>query len=73
MIKFLLIVFFFVLGIYYVLILPFKPRTNLNRNKSSRKRAPDSNLDIDYVPDDKKTGNKKGFSDGDYIDYEEVK
>ena len=73
MIKFLAIVFFFFLGIYYILILPFKSKSNLNQNKSSKKRAPDSNVDIDYVPDDNKTGSRKGFNDGDYIDYEEVK
>lgn len=73
MIKFLLIVFFFFLGIYYVLILPFKSKRNLNQNKTSRKRAPNSNVDIEYDPADKKTGSKKGFNDGDYIDYEEVK
>jgi hypothetical protein len=73
MFKFLVIVFLFFAVIYYVLILPFRPRQPINDERTNRKRARGSNVNIDYVPDDnKKTGSKKE-NGGDYIDYEEVK
>lgn len=72
MLKFLFIIFLFFLAIYYVFILPFRPRTNIEDKRTSRKRAPDSNVNIDYVPDDKKKEGKSKFKGGDYIDYEEV-
>ena len=62
------------MAIYYVLILPFRPRTNLNDQREQKKRAPNSNVDIDYVPEDEKRSGKKGHDiGGDYVDYEEVK
>jgi hypothetical protein len=61
------------LDIYYVLILPFTPRNDIEDKRSQRKRAKNSNLDIDYVPEDKKQNKSGNFKGGDYIDYEEVK
>jgi hypothetical protein len=72
MLKFLFIVFLFFLAIYYVLILPFKPRNDIENKKPNRKRAKDSNVDIDYMPEDKKHNRNEKFKGGDYIDYEEV-
>lgn len=63
----------FILAIYYVLILPFKPRNNIQDKKNQRKRAKNSNLDIDYVPKDNKQNKTDNFKGGEYIDYEEVK
>jgi len=73
MLKFLFIIFLFVLAIYYVFILPFKPRNDIEDKRNQRKRAKDSNLDIDYIPKDKKQNKTDNFKGGDYIDYEEVK
>ena len=74
MLKVLIIVGLFFMAIYYVLVLPFRPRTNLNNQQSQKKRAPNSNVDIDYVPEDEKHMKKKGHDiGGDYVDYEEVK
>jgi hypothetical protein len=61
------------LAIYYVFILPFKPKNDIEDKRSQRKRAKNSNLDIDYIPEDKKQNNSGNFKGGDYIDYEEVK
>ena len=72
MLKFLLIIFLFVLGIYYIFILPFKPRNDIEDKRSQKKRAKGSNVDIDYVPEDKKQTRTDKFKGGDYIDYEEV-
>jgi hypothetical protein len=60
------------LAIYYVLILPFKPRNAIEDKRSQRKRAKNSNLDIDYVPEDKKQNKSGNIKGGEYIDYEEV-
>ena len=72
MLKFLLIIFLFVLTIYYIFILPFRPKSNIEDKRTNRKRAKDSNLDIDYVPQDKDQKQKGKFKGGEYIDYEEV-
>ncbi len=72
MLKFLFIIFMIFLAIYYVLILPFKPRNDIEDKRSQRKRAKNSNLDIDYVPEDKKHNRSGNIKGGDYIDYEEV-
>ncbi len=37
-----------------------------------KKKAPGSNLNIEHVPQDKKSPDKS-FNDGEYVDYEEVK
>ena len=73
MLKFLFIIFMFVLVIYYVFILPFRPRNDIEDKRSQRKRARNSNVDIDYVPEDKKQNKTDNFKGGEYIDYEEVK
>jgi len=73
MLKFLFIIFLFVMAIYYVFILPFKPRNDIEDKRSQRKRARNSNVDIDYVPEDKKQNKTDNFEGGEYIDYEEVK
>ena len=73
MLKFLFIIFLFVMAIYYVFILPFKPRNDIEDKSSQRKRARNSNVDIDYVPEDKKQNKTDNFEGGEYIDYEEVK
>jgi hypothetical protein len=39
-------------------------------NGSYKRPAPDSNVNIDYIPEDK---SKSEFKGGDYVDYEEVK
>ena len=39
------------------------------RGKS--KKSKDGNVNIDYVPKDKK-GDNKGYKGGDYVDYEEL-
>jgi hypothetical protein len=56
-----------------VFILPFKSRNDIEDKRTQRKRAKDSNLDIDYIPKDKKQNKTDNFKGGDYIDYEEVK
>jgi hypothetical protein len=43
---------------------------NQNSKKQSRKSA-DGNVNIDYVPNDKKDGD--GYKGGEYVDYEDVK
>lgn len=63
----------FIMAIYYVFILPFRPRNDIEDKRSQRKRARNSNVDIDYVPDDKKQSQTDKFKGGEYIDYEEVK
>ena len=72
MLKFLFIVFLFFMAIYYIFILPFKPKSNIEDRKTQRKRAGNSNVNIDYVPEDKKQGMTDKFKGGDYVDYEEV-
>ena len=42
-----------------------------NVRHKSRKNA-DGNLNIDYVPQDKKKG-KQDFKGGEYVDYEDIK
>jgi len=43
---------------------------NSQRKQTQKRKAPDSNLDIEHIPEkNKKDPNLK---DGDYIDYEEV-
>jgi hypothetical protein len=73
MLKFLFIIFLFLLGIYYIFILPFKPRQDIEDKRPNRKKAKGSNLDIDYIPEDKNQSKSEKFKGGDYIDYEEVK
>ena len=39
----------------------------------ARKKAPNSNLNIDYSPKDGNDPKAKDYKGGDYVDYEEVK
>jgi hypothetical protein len=45
---------------------------NYTQQTKQRRRAPNSDLNIDYVPEEEKK-RKKGYKGGDYVDYEEVK
>lgn len=45
-------------------------QTRAHQQKKSRK-VPDSDLNIDYVPNQKKS--KKTFEGGEYVDYEDIK
>ena len=60
------------MAIYYIFILPFRPKNDLEDKRPNRKRARDSNVDIDYIPEDKKQGKSDKFKGGEYIDYEEI-
>ncbi|BDD06161.1 DUF4834 family protein [Aureibacter tunicatorum] len=45
-----------------------------NHSQSQRKSARNSNVHIDYVPEQKKNRHEPGhFTGGDYVDFEEVK
>lgn len=41
--------------------------------EASNMRPPNSNVDIHYVPKDKKEKKEKVFKGGEYVDYEDVK
>ena len=64
MLKFLFIVFLFFFAIYYIFILPFRPKHDIEDKRSNRKRAKNSNVDIDYIPEDKKQGKTDKFKGG---------
>ncbi len=72
MLKFLLFIGFFFFLIYYILILPFKPRRSVGDQRTQRKRPIDGNVNIDFDPKGKKKSGKSGYKDGEYVDYEEV-
>lgn len=44
-----------------------------NNRHASNVRPPNSNVDIHYVPKDKKEKKEKAFKGGEYVDYEEIK
>jgi hypothetical protein len=73
MLKFLILLFLFFAVIYYVLILPFKPRHQVRNEQYDRKKKRVGNVNIDYVPEDEKNQKSGKAKGGDYIDYEEVK
>ncbi|MDN5201629.1 DUF4834 domain-containing protein [Fulvivirgaceae bacterium BMA10] len=50
---------------------PQDPRMNRNAHSKDRRRPSDGNVDVDYVPPQKKES--EDFKGGDYIDYEEIK
>ena len=52
--------------------MPFRSKNDLEDKRPNRKRARDSNVDIDYIPEDKKQGKSDKFKGGEYIDYEEI-
>ena len=72
MLKFLLFIAFFFFLIYYILILPFRPRRSVDDKRTHRKRPIDGNVNIDCDPKEKKKSSKSGYEGGDYVDYEEV-
>ena len=81
MVKFLLIliliiyVFYKSAGFLFKLVfgnLRSDPGSFQQRQQHYSKKAPNSNLNIDNVPQHK-TNNKSGFDGGEYVDYEEVK
>jgi hypothetical protein len=72
MLKFLLFIGFFFFLIYYILILPFKPRRSVKDQSTRRKRPIDGNVNVDFDPKGKRKSEKSKFNDGDYVDYEEV-
>jgi len=45
---------------------------NFRRRQQYSKKAPNSNLNIDKIPQNN-TGKKAGYKGGDYVDFEEVK
>lgn len=47
-------------------------RTGSYDHHSDKRKAPDSNLNIDYVPRDSKGKKIDGYKGGEYVDYEEV-
>lgn len=80
MLKFLIImilivyVFYKTAGFFFRLV--FGPMRTGSGNfqqgqRNYSKKAPDSNLNIDNVPD--KSENKSGYKGGEYVDFEEVK
>ncbi len=79
MIKFLLI-FFLVsyliikVGGYLIrtVFITMGPPQTPHTKRQSRK-VPDSDLNIDYVPDKSKKRSDKDYDGGEYVDYEEVK
>jgi hypothetical protein len=72
MLKFLIFVFLFFAVIYYVLIVPFRPRQQVRHDQNEAKKKKVGNVNIDYVPDDNKNAKSGHIKGGDYIDYEEV-
>ena len=78
MLKFLAIIFIvgyvtfkfggFLMKMLYTAMGQDPPQKNFN-NQSKRK--PGSNVDVDYVPQNKK-GGKSDFKGGEYVDYEDV-
>ena len=73
MFKFLLYIGFIFFLIYWFLVLPFKPTTIQRERPAPKKKTKDGNLNIDYIPEAHKKSSSKGYDDGDYVDYEEVK
>ena len=78
MLKFLAILFivcyvtFKVGGLLMKMLNAAAGRDPRQQNANNRtKKAGDGNVNIDYVPKDKKGGN--GYKGGEYVDYEEVK
>ena len=75
MFKFLLIIFLVGYGLYRVggflfKILSLGGSSFEKHTRTTPKRPPGSNVDVDFVPG--KTG-KKDFKGGEYVDFEELK
>jgi len=50
-----------------------KARQSQQKQYTTRRRAPNSNLNIDTEPAKKQAASGKEFNGGDYVDYEEIK
>lgn len=78
MIKFLLIAVLVIYSFYRVANFLFKVvfggfgRNQFNSTQYQRRKAPNSNLNVDQAPG-AKTEKKDDFKGGDYVDFEEVK
>ncbi len=75
MLKFLLIIFivgYFLYRVGGVLfkILSLGGSSYEKQSRTTPKRPPGSNVDVDFVP---QKGDKKDFKGGEYVDYEELK
>lgn len=81
MLKFVLIFFLVMYGIYkigsfFVKTLFGGFRMNQNhqtRGRSQQKRYPEGSIHVDKVPKKGKTSNKSSFDGGEYVEYEEVR
>lgn len=82
MLKFLLIlilVFYlifrvggFLFRVFFLGALQSRQQNQSQQKQQSHRKAPNSNLNIDYIPGEKKE-QSNDFRGGDYVDYEEVK
>ncbi len=78
MLKFLLIAILVIYCFYRVAAFLFRfmlggfDRGQFNSTQYRRRKAPNSNLNVDSIPRTKE-GKKKNFQGGDYVDFEEVK
>ncbi|WP_339925858.1 DUF4834 family protein [uncultured Cyclobacterium sp.] len=79
-----IIIFFIALGWVFSSLFKFFLNSKLkkfadqvkeaHREETKRKTQPrDGNVNVDFVPKDKKNGSSGTITGGDYIDYEEVK
>lgn len=50
----------------------YQGHQNGHYQQSHTRRAPDSNLNIDHIPEKDKEKRRGDFKGGDYVDYEEV-
>lgn len=80
MLKFLLIIFLIsyiiykVGGFFFKMLFLKATQQQYQRNTQTHqsRKAPGGNVNIDYVPENRKS-KKDGFSGGDYVEYEDVK
>jgi len=58
---------------FLILAMGAKPKNFSQGYEQSRKKAPGSDLNIDFVPKRKgKNGKNGSFDDGEYVDFEEI-
>tara|TARA_Y100001972_G_C7667549_1_gene338055 strand:+ start:7931 stop:8191 length:261 start_codon:yes stop_codon:yes gene_type:complete len=50
-----------------------RARQGQQQSQTTRRKAPNSNLNIDTQPDNKQARSNKEYKGGDYVDYEEIK
>ncbi len=78
MLKFLLITILVIYLFYRIAAFLFRfmlggfDRGQFNSTQYRQRRAPNSNLNVDRIPREK-SGRKKDYEGGDYVDFEEVK